>query len=107
MVPVAEDVPKKAEPVYVFLNHGRWIIQCPDCPGAVLAPYSDRRFFCPYCFNAKIGAHYRKVVWPDDTKIEQIETAVGVRPEENKNWEVIETVKFLQEENKLHVREML
>lgn len=81
--------------VEVQVNHGRWIVHCPDpdCAGAVLASDTDRRFVCPYCAFGVFA-----VVWPKDRA--DIEAVLGDRPvKDTRNWEPGDTVAALEAEN--------
>lgn len=81
-----------------FVNHGRWMVQCPGCPSACLASRRDHRFFCPECGNALDGGHWLPVRWPMDWQM--IERLLGGRPDRrNRNWHPGETVEALQAEN--------
>lgn len=83
--------------VEAFVNHGRWLWRCPDCPEAQVASRDDRRAFCCACFNKLAGWH--EVRFPDDLTVLQIETLLGRRPLENRNWFSDEPVDKLQIEN--------
>lgn len=88
-----------AESVQVSINHGRWIVDCPDCAGAQLACKTDHRFMCNECGNVVIGGLWRHVDWPEDSVGLQIEAALKVRPVANQNWVPTETVDDLLAEN--------
>ncbi len=83
--------------VYAYLNHGRWIAECPVChdalkvkPGFVewtrdpdrgfLMRKGDR-FVCP---NRECGADHGVLQWPANR--EAIEALVQMRPMVNRNW---------------------
>lgn len=83
--------------VAVSVNHGRWVVDCPDCAGAQLACRTDHRFMCNECGNVVIGGLWRTVDWPADSL--QIEKALLVRPLANQNWVPGETVDDLLAEN--------
>ncbi len=89
--------PSGTIPVYV--NHGRWVVDCPDCNGAQLACRTDRRFMCDECGNITIGGLWRPVDWPAD--IAAIEAVLQVRPLANQNWAPGETVQDLAADNNL------
>lgn len=78
----------------VILNHGRWIVQCPECPNAWLEAAVPKR--CDNC-----GCPI-KVFAPTDVERHAIEEVVRPRPFEHKNWIPPETVKHLQAENIEH-----
>jgi hypothetical protein len=67
------------------VNQGRWIIDCPFCPGAVMADTRDPRFFCLSCLNEAAGGGWLAVLFP--SRREEIEAELMRRPrEENRNW---------------------
>lgn len=71
-------------PLKVYLNHGRWIAECPDCHGAQLACQEDPRFMCNECANVVVGNLWRALEWP--TNRPAIESAVDGRQAKNQNW---------------------
>ena len=86
-------------PAYAVVNRGRWIVRCPWCPSAQNASRTDRRFFCVECENH--GGGWATVIWPDDA--DQIELLLGRRPDlATRNWEIGETVDFVQDDNDRH-----
>ncbi len=74
-----------------YLNHGRWVADCPDpdCAGAELA----RDVFV--CSNCKRMA---TVVWPDNKSLIDDTTAARSVPE-TRNWVPGETIDDLHQEN--------
>lgn len=88
--------------VEVYANHGRWVVECPDCRGAQLASPSDRRFMCNCCGNVAVGGDWRPVVWPKAREV--IEDLLSARPAENQNWRPGETRKQLHAENEWHMK---
>jgi len=80
------------------VNHGRWIIDCPFCSGADFYWQSSPFFFCTSCGNN----YTDKVIPVKVTKNkEKIEAILMRRPNEvNRNWELGETIKQLEWENK-------
>lgn len=81
--------PWKGQTVAAYLNHGRWLADCP-CNGAELvAP--DLPMVCGSC-----GAEHQ-VVFPTDR--ERIETILNKRPVLNQNWLPDETVGELEAQN--------
>lgn len=82
----------------VEVNHGRWIVNCPFCPGAELADPDDPRFFCLSCGNADANHEWLRVRWPVDKEV--IEAVLLARPkDETQNWKEGEPVDKLQAEN--------
>lgn len=86
--------------VSVFVNHGRWVAECPDCKNAQLACRTDHRFLCNNCGNVTIQGLWRSVLWPAD--IAGIEAALASRPIVNQNWETGQTVEDLKAETRVH-----
>lgn len=84
--------------VEAYANHGRWIVECPDCCSAQLACPDDRRFMCNNCANVAVGGVWRPVTWPKNR--DKIEGAIEGRPLSAQNWSPGETVAFLKAENK-------
>lgn len=87
-----------------YVNHGRWLIDCPNCgAGAgVWAETTDA-----LCFSC---GHRYKVVLPSRADQEVAEAILNDRPLQNQNWdprrrnkegEPIETTSYLQAENVL------
>lgn len=92
----AATAPGPSTPAYV--NHGRWVVDCPDCNNAQLACRTDRRFMCNDCGNIALGGLWRPVEWPANPQA--IETVLESRPMENQNWVPGETVQMLAADNK-------
>lgn len=83
--------------VQAEINHGRWIVKCPSCPGALDAE-PGVPFFCPDCGNGANGGKSYSVIFPENRGA--IEEILLKRPKaENQNWEPGETVAFLLAEN--------
>lgn len=85
------------EAVEAYVNHGRWIVECPDCASALLACHTDARFLCYECGNIANGGHWRPVAFP--RKADVIDQLLMARPEKNRNWRPGETLKQLRAEN--------
>ena len=77
-------------PVYAYVNHGRWVADCPSCNGAELVS-ENQEFLCGTCGRVS------PAVWPDT--VTQIEATLNQRPEPNRNWNPGETVGMLTAEN--------
>jgi hypothetical protein len=88
--------------VTAFINHGRWIVTCPFCPGAELASKTNPVFICQSCWNSEIGGKQLTVLFPE--KVKDIEDALTVRPLDNRNWETTETVETLLADNELYIK---
>ena len=78
------------------INHGRWLVECPNCISAEMA-FEDRLFFCSECKNKAVDGYAYKVVFP--TVRREIETILKKRPTVNRNWKYGETVGDLETEN--------
>lgn len=86
--------------VYAVANHGRWVVNCPDCHGAQLASVSDHRFMCFDCGNAGNDGCYRPVIWPKNHA--KIAALLDARPDVTlRNWSPPETVTDLRHENEV------
>lgn len=89
---------------FAYVNHGRWLVDCPFCGSTQVAAKTDRRFLCAgtgSCGNAPAGGAFVPVVWPKDT--EAIEAVLVNRPDPNtRNWLPGETIKDLRRENVEH-----
>lgn len=85
--------------VPALVNHGRWVVTCPDCHGAQFACLTDPRFMCSDCGNVGNGGRYRPVVIPADPLA--VEIALEGRPVDLQNTTAGQTVADLLAENKL------
>lgn len=83
--------------IKAYVNHGRWIVDCPDCCNAQLACRTDHRFMCNECGNVAGGSLWRPVEWPGN--IAAIESMLENRPRENQNWVPGETAEILAIDN--------
>lgn len=95
--PFNPHAPTGGTAVQVYASHGRWVVSCPDCNSAVLAPATDLRFMCVECANAANGGRFRPVVWPDHRA--DIEWLLEMRPKTAQNWLPSETLDDLAEQN--------
>jgi hypothetical protein len=84
--------------VKAYVNHGRWVIDCPDpkCTGAEFL-FEDQKHRCSQCDNRAVGGELYDVDLPKNRKA--IEKALEVRPVGNRNW-TNESVAQLRRENK-------
>ena len=84
-----------------LVDHGRWIINCPDsgCVGAIMAQ-EGWPFICPFCVDE--GKRYRNVDWPDPGTRTAVEQNLLLRPQaENRNWNPLtETLEDIVSETK-------
>lgn len=95
-----------AAPLFVRVNHGRWIVDCPACPGAELANPNDPWFWCHGCYNQRHEYKLLPVVWPSPDDMQAIVTELRVRPVENRNWDTWEKVDVLRADNLVHLAEL-
>lgn len=82
-------------PLLMGVNHGRWVAICPECVGGIS---TGRGWNEARCFDC--GAVFRTVVWPKE--MEDIERALLLRLDANRNWLPGETVDMLLGENIEH-----
>lgn len=95
----AAKVGPRGTAVAAFANHGRWVVECPDCCQAVYACPDDPRFMCNNCANAMNGGLWRPVIWPKGKDI--IDRLLDARPDPTtRNWSPGEPLKQLKDENK-------
>lgn len=81
------------------LNHGRWILDCPDCASALLVELVGDVFTCAECFDPEAGRGLA-VVDRDATLEAAVWVRVSHRPVENRNWSG-EALSMLEAENRL------
>ena len=79
----------KGETVYAYINHDRWVADCP-CNGAELVTRGET-MLCGSC-----GAEHA-VVFP--TNRAKIEGLLSVRDPANRNWNLEETTDMLLADN--------
>jgi len=91
------------EPMKAIVNRGRWIVRC-ECGGAEYA-FEEGIFMCQSCFNSGHLHKYRPVEFPKNRK--KIEALLEKRALINRNWEIIDTLKDLEDDNKKHKQELL
>lgn len=83
------------------VDHGRWIVQCPDCQGAAMVWPDQPLYLCRGCWNAMVGGRWRRVSLP--TNRDEIEAALAIRPlEKTRHWRPGESVMDLWRENSDH-----
>lgn len=101
-VPLPESGPLAPQAdVAVYINEGRWVVECPDCHGAQLACATDRRFMCNECANVTVGGRWRRTAWPANAA--EIAAVLELRPwGRTQNWTPGETVGDLATENAAH-----
>lgn len=88
-----DDIAVEAE-----ILQGRWIVQCPFCPGAEMADEDDKWFLCLSCYNEEINGAFIKVVWPSNAR--QIETVLMERKRiDDRTWTRDKSIMHLEAEN--------
>lgn len=93
---LADDAPSTA----AYVNHGRWLADCPACGRAQLQSYDDHRLYCPACDNGGSGS-WARVVWPANAAA--LEAVLLQRPvPDTRNWTPGETLEALRVENEAH-----
>jgi len=97
--------PATGPPISARINHGRWIADCPFCPGAELVDPDTPEFMCWSCANAKNGGRFVRVDVPNAHQRDEIEGLLDGRPQENQNWDPrTEDAAFLRAENLVYGR---
>lgn len=99
--PIAEQ-----QNIFLFprLNHGRWIVDCPDCNGAELA-WRGADFQCLSELNLfELGQLETppptyKLQWVSPRLEVKAIKVLRLRKLENMNWRHTETIKDLREDN--------
>jgi len=93
----------KSPPLKARINHGRWVVDC-ECKGAELA-WDEGLFMCQSCWNDGHGNQLRRVEYPRNHS--KIEAILLVRPIDNRNWYLGESLAKLEAENKAHKEELV
>ena len=102
--------------VQVYLNHGRWVIDCPVCNSGLMA--KDSFMVCVACYPNLMSKHESsrlravkvatmqgnllELNWPDNKY--EIDEVVKDRPVVNQNWKPNEgnTMESMRAENAAH-----
>lgn len=80
--------------INAYVNHGRWVADCPACNSAAVVTVESPYFRCGCGLRAGVQ-------FPPER--EAIEDVLGRRPmAENRNWSQGESVADLRIENALH-----
>lgn len=95
--------------VNLYLNHGRWIVECPRCTWAAQGAIEDFRrqhsFECGRLPSGLVvgGCGYKDELGiPAAQTVAAIERIVGARPAVNKNWYPSESLDDLRAQNAEH-----
>lgn len=96
--------------VYAYVNHGRWIAECPSgCGHAIVASISNPYFLCTICGPKTNDGKWFRVAFPANRT--EIETVLLSRPRDRsvpvsmpymvktRNWKRGESVEDLRKEN--------
>lgn len=93
--------------IHAYINHGRWIAECPQCHWAIaIRPrqLAGSRFVCgvlPHGKDVATGCGYTDSVrFPSDAK--SIEQVLRSRPTPQSNWKPGESLTNLRRENRAH-----
>ena len=103
-------ITEAAGTVKAVLNHGRWIVRCPNkpigCGGAFFASFSEPVFLCADCHSPENGGKWYAVEFPaNHAGIEAVllkRPAVLAESASNRNWEPGEKIADLRRENTEH-----
>ncbi len=85
-----------------YVNHGRWVADCPFCSGAEEMATLPMSFFCHACQMAAVQGQAIPALFPAPAEAESIERVLAIRPVPNRNWVPGETVDQLRAENLEH-----
>lgn len=85
------------ETLKAFVNHGRWIVQCPNGCGTAICPSTIERYFV--CITCGTVAYH--VEFPKVRDMVAIELVLEARARlETRNWNGTETIAELRAENR-------
>lgn len=77
------------------VDWGRWLVDCPFCPGAALVDWDEPLHFCLSCHNAAGGHRWVEVVLPTQEERNAIEAALEDLPESAQHWRPGQTIEDL------------
>lgn len=97
-----DDIDGAAPPAFAYVNHGRWVADCPtnSCGGALVLLAAAQGFLCVNCLNIEVANRYRPVIWPEDSDVIAAALEARLLPEQA-NWHG-EPVESLIAENIAH-----
>lgn len=93
-IPTADQY-DNTDPVYAFINNGRWIIRCPCGAGNAVDP----DWTATVCFEC--SRVNRNIVYPDDYTAYEVELEKRQHAR-NQNWTPDESIEDLEEETQQH-----
>lgn len=89
-------LPRSQRNVIAYINHGRWVADCPNCKNTEFV-WEDNLFFCTQCRNNwQKGATLRVIIPLFRSRIEYL---LSYRPIQNRNWLLTESVTDIEKEN--------
>lgn len=92
----------RSEDLVAYVNHGRWLADCPLCNSGIAL---DAELPAALCFDC--GAVFARVMWPTPEDKAAIEAALERRPRRAvQNWRPGEAVLSLLAENLEHMGEL-
>jgi len=93
-LPLVEDAKGAIIP---YINHGRWLVECPNCHSAVQTSRDFDYYICPECGSPENDSQWYNVGYPIERA--ELEAALLKRPLISQNWNYLETVADLKKEN--------
>lgn len=82
-----------------YINHGRWLFDCPICDAGGAVVIGLTRGWCFGC-----GGVFNSVMWPSEDDRKEIVKALEKRPNvKNVNWHPSESLQQLKDENTYHI----
>lgn len=79
--------------VVAYVNHGRWVANCPNCNGGIPCFKGEKLGVCPDCRNGY------EIQRPDKDEVKEVERLLSKRSTVNRNWFPHETVEQLKADN--------
>ena len=68
------------KPVYAQVDFGQWVAECPVCDGAESVMPEEPIFYCFSCGNFENHGKPRKVIFPSEKEMKDIEKILLERP---------------------------
>lgn len=104
--PIPSPMTQAQGEVLGYINHGRWVVDCPYDGGSMSFNLDEPYFMCPVCGNAENDRQWYMIKLPPVNQITQIENTLLARPARDgfaaptRNWRPGETVAMLKRENR-------